>query len=113
MLFLENYTPEDYWTSLASISTANWHINQLIVDDGEVNLNALRKVWEISDKMKIRSDIGHDIGGGEGWAINIVRCIVGTMFCVLKNIVKNIDVDVFSKTSPKHRIVKEKARCFT
>jgi len=34
------------------------------------------------------------------------------MFCVLKNIVKNIDVDVFSKTSPKHRIVKEKARCF-
>jgi len=35
------------------------------------------------------------------------------MFCVLKNIVKNIDVDVFSKKSPKHRIVKEKARCFT
>jgi len=31
------------------------------------------------------------------------------MFCVLKNIVKNIDVDVFSKKSPKHRIVKEKA----
>ena len=46
-------------------------------------------------------------------AINIVSCIVGTMFGVLKNIVKNIDVDVFSKTSPKHRIVKEKARCFT
>ena len=28
-------------------------------------------------------------------AINIVRCIVCAMFCVLKNIVKNIDVDVF------------------
>ena len=47
-----------------------------------------------------------------GVAINIVRCIVCTMFCVLKNIVKNIDVDVFSKTSPKNCIVKEKARCF-
>ena len=31
------------------------------------------------------------------------------LFCVLKNIVKNIDVNVFSKTLPKHRIVKEKA----
>ena len=34
-------------------------------------------------------------------------------FCVLKNIVKNIDVDVFLKNTSKHRIVKEKARCFT
>ena len=47
-----------------------------------------------------------------GWAINIIRCMVGTMFCVLKNIGKIIDADGFSKTSPKHCIVKEKAQCF-
>ena len=33
------------------------------------------------------------------------------MFCLLKNIVKNIDVDSFSKTSPNHCIV-QKARCY-
>lgn len=69
LLLLENHTPHDYWTSLASISAANGHINQLILPitdfgDGELNLNALRKVWEISDQMKIRSGTGHDIGGG-------------------------------------------------
>ena len=52
LLLLENHTPHDYWTSLASISAANGHINQLILpinnfEDGELNLNALRKVWEI------------------------------------------------------------------
>ena len=31
------------------------------------------------------------------------------LFCVLKNIVKNIDVDGFPKTSLKHGIVKKKA----
>ena len=44
--------------------------------------------------------------------VGIIRCIVCTMFCVLKNIVKNIDADGFSKTSPKHCIVKEKVWCF-
>ena len=43
-----------------------------------------------------------------GWAINIVRCIVYAMFWVFSNIVKNIEVDVFFKTSLKHRIVKSK-----
>ena len=32
------------------------------------------------------------------------RCIVCRMFCVLKNIVKKIDVNVFSKTLPKLRM---------
>ena len=49
-------------------------------------------------------------GSRWGWGIYIVWCIVGTMSCVLKNIVKNIDFNVFLKTSLKHRIVKEKAQ---
>ena len=53
------------------------------------------------------------IQGDQGWAINIVRCIVYAMFWFFSNIVKNIEVDVFFKTSLKHRIVKQKVRCFT
>ena len=37
----------------------------------------------------------------KGWAINIVRCIVCPMFCSLKNIVKNINVNVFFKNIAK------------
>ena len=35
------------------------------------------------------------------------------MRCFGSNVVKNIVVDVFFKTSLKHRIVKQKVRCFT
>ena len=42
----------------------------------------------------------------------IVRCIVYAMFCFFSNIVKNIKVNVFFKTLLKHRIVKQKVRCF-
>ena len=31
----------------------------------------------------------------QGWAINIIRCIVCPMFCVLKNIIENINVKGF------------------
>ena len=42
----------------------------------------------------------------------LLRHAVYTMFWVFSNIVKNIEVDVFFKTSLKHRIVKQKVRCF-
>ena len=38
---------------------------------------------------------------------SFMRC-----FGFFSNIVKNIEVDVFFKTSLKHRIVKQKVRCF-
>ena len=38
---------------------------------------------------------------------SFMRC-----FVFFSNIVKNIEVDVFFKTSLKHRIVKQKVRCF-
>ena len=56
LLILCGNIPNDYWTNLASVSTANGHIDQISIlnyDHQAVNLGAVRKAWEISNDMKI------------------------------------------------------------
>ena len=96
--------------------------NPILGKGGKMRQDLALRLGEAAETADLVLVLGSSLSGGpsicaasrpQGWAINIIRCIVCPMFCVLKNIVKNIDVDVFSKTSPKHRIVKRKARCFT
>ena len=68
LLLLENNN--DYWTNIASAPTTNGHINQIIKNyfgnDG-LNLDALRKSWDIPDQMPIQNVAFFDqldIGGG-------------------------------------------------
>ena len=70
---MDTTTADDYWIELANVSTPDCHIHQLVVLNnanglGGINLDALRKVWAISDQMKLATFAPQatiqDFGGG-------------------------------------------------